>query len=111
MCVLSPDRQIRHRACALKDTVHAIIRDELDEDFEKICEEIKESRRKRGEDEYLSLWQFERRFEDLGLLSKMCSSSTVLQLVDAAESKNIAKLNQRFSLSEIFICHETLMGL
>lgn len=43
------DRQIRHRACALKDTVHAIIRDELDEDFAKICEEIKESRRKRGE--------------------------------------------------------------
>ncbi|KAM9724009.1 ATPase family AAA domain-containing protein 2 isoform 2-T2 [Menidia menidia] len=42
------DRQIRHRACALKDTVHAIIREELDEDFEKICEEIKESRRTRG---------------------------------------------------------------
>uniref|UniRef100_A0AAV2MBB2 ATPase family AAA domain-containing protein 2 n=1 Tax=Knipowitschia caucasica TaxID=637954 RepID=A0AAV2MBB2_KNICA len=42
------DRQIRHRACALKDTVHAIIKDELDEDFEKICEEIKESRRARG---------------------------------------------------------------
>ncbi|XP_035862222.1 ATPase family AAA domain-containing protein 2 isoform X3 [Sander lucioperca] len=38
------DRQIRHRACALKDTVHAIIRDELDEDFEKICVEIKASR-------------------------------------------------------------------
>lgn len=62
VCVLSPDRQIRHRACALKDTVHAIIRDELDEDFEKICEEIKESRRKRGEDEYLELRQFESRF-------------------------------------------------
>ncbi|XP_030606598.1 ATPase family AAA domain-containing protein 2 isoform X3 [Archocentrus centrarchus] len=42
------DRQIRHRACALKDTVHAIIKDELDEDFEKICEEIKESRMARG---------------------------------------------------------------
>ncbi|KAM6968046.1 ATPase family AAA domain-containing protein 2 [Aplochiton taeniatus] len=42
------DRQIRHRACALKDAVHAIIRDELDEEFEKICEEIKESRSKRG---------------------------------------------------------------
>ncbi|KAJ8013224.1 hypothetical protein DPEC_G00051050 [Dallia pectoralis] len=42
------DRQIRHRACALKDTVHAIIKDELDEDFEKICEDIKESRRTRG---------------------------------------------------------------
>ncbi|XP_037533049.1 ATPase family AAA domain-containing protein 2 [Nematolebias whitei] len=42
------DRQIRHRACALKDTVHAIIREELDEDFEKICEEIVESRKTRG---------------------------------------------------------------
>ncbi|XP_029959269.1 ATPase family AAA domain-containing protein 2 isoform X2 [Salarias fasciatus] len=42
------DRQIRHRACALKDTVHAIIKDELDEDFERICEEIKESRKTRG---------------------------------------------------------------
>nr|XP_054596622.1 ATPase family AAA domain-containing protein 2 isoform X2 [Nothobranchius furzeri] len=42
------DRQIRHRACSLKDTVHAIIREELDEDFEKICEELKESRKRRG---------------------------------------------------------------
>lgn len=41
-------RQIRHRACALKDTVHAIIKDELDEAFEHICEEIRESRKKRG---------------------------------------------------------------
>uniref|UniRef100_A0A4W4E825 ATPase family AAA domain-containing protein 2 n=1 Tax=Electrophorus electricus TaxID=8005 RepID=A0A4W4E825_ELEEL len=41
------DRLIRHRACALKDTVHAIIKDELDEDFEKICVEIKESRMRR----------------------------------------------------------------
>ncbi|KAM9415331.1 ATPase family AAA domain-containing protein 2-like [Salvelinus alpinus] len=42
------DRQIRHRACALKDTTHAIIRDELDEDFNRICEQIRESRNKRG---------------------------------------------------------------
>ncbi|XP_038832951.1 ATPase family AAA domain-containing protein 2-like isoform X3 [Salvelinus namaycush] len=42
------DRQIRHRACALKDTVQAIVKDELDEDFEKICEDIKESRGTRG---------------------------------------------------------------
>ncbi|XP_030644318.1 ATPase family AAA domain-containing protein 2-like [Chanos chanos] len=42
------DRQIRHRACALKDTAHAIIRDELDEDFERICEQIRESRNNRG---------------------------------------------------------------
>lgn len=47
--VFAADRQIRHRACALKDTVHAIIREELDENFEKICEEIKESRRTRGQ--------------------------------------------------------------
>ncbi|XP_056300292.1 ATPase family AAA domain-containing protein 2-like isoform X3 [Pseudoliparis swirei] len=38
------DRQIRHKACALKDTVHAIIKDELDEEFEKICVETKASR-------------------------------------------------------------------
>ncbi|XP_035285771.1 ATPase family AAA domain-containing protein 2-like isoform X1 [Anguilla anguilla] len=42
------DRLIRHRACSLKDTVHAIIKDELDEEFEKICEQIKESRSNRG---------------------------------------------------------------
>ncbi|XP_077454516.1 ATPase family AAA domain-containing protein 2 isoform X2 [Stigmatopora argus] len=42
------DRQIRHRACALKDTVHAIIRQELDENFEKICDEIKNARNNRG---------------------------------------------------------------
>ncbi|KAL7829226.1 hypothetical protein AOLI_G00301110 [Acnodon oligacanthus] len=42
------DRQIRHRACALKDTVYSIIRDELDENFEKICKKIRESRNMRG---------------------------------------------------------------
>ncbi|MGH0164133.1 UNVERIFIED_CONTAM: hypothetical protein FKN15_055258 [Acipenser sinensis] len=44
----SSDRLIRHRACALKDTTHAIIKEELDEEFEKICEGIQESRQKRG---------------------------------------------------------------
>uniref|UniRef100_A0AAQ5ZYA6 Bromo domain-containing protein n=1 Tax=Amphiprion ocellaris TaxID=80972 RepID=A0AAQ5ZYA6_AMPOC len=43
------DRHIRHRAYALKDTIRAIIRDELDEEFERVCEEIRESRIKRGE--------------------------------------------------------------
>lgn len=42
------DRHLRHRACALKDTIRAIIRDELDEDFERVCEEIQESRIQRG---------------------------------------------------------------
>ncbi|XP_045913868.1 ATPase family AAA domain-containing protein 2-like [Micropterus dolomieu] len=45
------DRHIRHRACALKDTVRAIIRDELDEDFARVCEEIQESRIKRASSE------------------------------------------------------------
>ncbi|KAM5156580.1 ATPase family AAA domain-containing protein 2 [Mantella aurantiaca] len=42
------DRMIRHRACSLKDAVHTIIKQELEEEFEKLCEEIQESRKKRG---------------------------------------------------------------
>ncbi|XP_063780456.1 ATPase family AAA domain-containing protein 2 [Pseudophryne corroboree] len=42
------DRLIRHRACTLKDATYAIIKQELDEEFEKLCEEIQESRKKRG---------------------------------------------------------------
>lgn len=43
------DKLIRHRACALKDTAHALIDTELDEEFEKICEGILESRKQRGD--------------------------------------------------------------
>lgn len=39
---------IRHRACSLKDTAYAIMKSELDEEFEKLCEETQESRRNRG---------------------------------------------------------------
>ncbi|KFV49696.1 ATPase family AAA domain-containing protein 2B, partial [Gavia stellata] len=42
------DKIIRHRACTLKDTAHAIIAAELDPEFNKMCEEIKEVRKKRG---------------------------------------------------------------
>ncbi|NXX46800.1 ATAD2 protein, partial [Tricholaema leucomelas] len=42
------DRQIRHRACSLRDTAYAIVREEMDEEFEQCCEEIKESRKERG---------------------------------------------------------------
>ncbi|KAE8605208.1 hypothetical protein XENTR_v10015025 [Xenopus tropicalis] len=42
------DKIIRHRACTLKDTAHAIIAAELDPEFNKHCEEIKETRTKRG---------------------------------------------------------------
>uniref|UniRef100_UPI00398E7ADB ATPase family AAA domain-containing protein 2B n=1 Tax=Pristiophorus japonicus TaxID=55135 RepID=UPI00398E7ADB len=44
---LDRDRIIRHRACTLKDTAHAIVAAELDPEFNKFCEDIKESRRKR----------------------------------------------------------------
>ncbi|XP_039215743.1 ATPase family AAA domain-containing protein 2 isoform X2 [Crotalus tigris] len=42
------DRLIRHRACFLKDTAYAMIKEEMDENFEQLCEEIQESRKKRG---------------------------------------------------------------
>ncbi|KAG8133926.1 hypothetical protein E2320_011675 [Naja naja] len=41
-------RLIRHRACFLKDTAYAIIKEEMDENFEQLCEEIQESRKKRA---------------------------------------------------------------
>lgn len=44
------DRLLRHRACALRDTAYSIVREELDEDFERRCQEIKESRKQRGSD-------------------------------------------------------------
>ncbi|XP_072184854.1 ATPase family AAA domain-containing protein 2-like isoform X1 [Excalfactoria chinensis] len=42
------DRLVRHRACSLKDTAYSIVKGEIDEDFEQLCEEIKASRKKRG---------------------------------------------------------------
>ncbi|XP_041263471.1 ATPase family AAA domain-containing protein 2 isoform X2 [Onychostruthus taczanowskii] len=44
------DRLLRHRACALRDTAYSIVREEMDEDFEQRCQEIKESRKQRGSD-------------------------------------------------------------
>lgn len=46
---------IRHRACSLKDTAHAIFASELDPEFDRMCEEIKEARRKRGKEVFQSL--------------------------------------------------------
>uniref|UniRef100_A0A3Q2XF29 ATPase family AAA domain-containing protein 2 n=1 Tax=Hippocampus comes TaxID=109280 RepID=A0A3Q2XF29_HIPCM len=43
------DKVIRHRACSLKDTAHAIFASELDPEFDRMCEDIKEARRKKGE--------------------------------------------------------------
>lgn len=42
------DKVIRHRACSLKDTAHAMFAAELDPEFDRMCEEIKEARKKRG---------------------------------------------------------------
>uniref|UniRef100_A0A8U7M3A0 ATPase family AAA domain-containing protein 2 n=1 Tax=Corvus moneduloides TaxID=1196302 RepID=A0A8U7M3A0_CORMO len=44
------DRLLRHRACALRDTAYSIVREEMDEDFEQRCQEIKQSRKQRGSD-------------------------------------------------------------
>lgn len=46
----SSDKVIRHRACSLKDSAHAIFAAELDPEFDRMCEDIKEARRKRGEE-------------------------------------------------------------
>lgn len=54
---LSPpliDKVIRHRACSLKDTAHAIFAAELDPEFDRMCEEIKEARRKRGKENQMN---------------------------------------------------------
>ncbi|OXB52584.1 hypothetical protein ASZ78_004844, partial [Callipepla squamata] len=41
-------RLIRHRACCLRDTAYSIVKGEINEDFDLLCEEIKESRERRG---------------------------------------------------------------
>ncbi|XP_054638061.1 ATPase family AAA domain-containing protein 2-like isoform X2 [Dunckerocampus dactyliophorus] len=79
------DRQIRHRACALKDTVHAIIRQELDENFEKICDEIKESRIKRG----CSTAQFAPSFYHV--LPKQSKFPTEAKMVDKTPQRDAVK--------------------
>ncbi|XP_061785401.1 ATPase family AAA domain-containing protein 2B isoform X1 [Nerophis lumbriciformis] len=40
------DKVIRHRACSLKDTAHAIFASELDPEFDRMCEDIKETHSK-----------------------------------------------------------------
>lgn len=45
----SNDRMIRHRACALRDAANAFIEAEMDSDFEQVCQDVYESRRRRGE--------------------------------------------------------------
>ena len=41
-------RALRHRACALRDLAKASIEQELEKDFEKLCEQIKKARKQRG---------------------------------------------------------------
>lgn len=42
------DKMIRHRACAMRDLAHAIIESDFEPQFEKQCQEIVESRNRRG---------------------------------------------------------------
>ncbi|KAF4803144.1 ATPase family AAA domain-containing protein 2 [Turdus rufiventris] len=39
---------LRHKACSLSDTAYSIVRREMDEDFERRCQRIKESRMERA---------------------------------------------------------------
>ncbi|XP_072379827.1 ATPase family AAA domain-containing protein 2-like isoform X1 [Diabrotica undecimpunctata] len=43
----SADKQIRHRACSLRDYAYTLIKTEMDTDFEDRCQEISQKRRKR----------------------------------------------------------------
>ncbi|KAM7294145.1 ATPase family AAA domain-containing protein 2 isoform X1, partial [Ixodes scapularis] len=45
-----PNKNIRHRAYALQDAAHALVDTELDWEFEKICQEIVQARKERGEE-------------------------------------------------------------
>lgn len=44
----SNGRMIRHRACALRDTANAFIEAEMDSDFEQLCQDVYERRKRRG---------------------------------------------------------------
>uniref|UniRef100_A0A8C6S986 Bromo domain-containing protein n=1 Tax=Neogobius melanostomus TaxID=47308 RepID=A0A8C6S986_9GOBI len=52
---LKSGSNIRHRASAFKDTLHAILREDLDEEFERECQDIKRRRMERGEGLYLHI--------------------------------------------------------
>lgn len=43
----SADKQIRHRACSLRDYAYALIKNEMDSDFEDKCQDISKKRRDR----------------------------------------------------------------
>ncbi|KAF7283951.1 hypothetical protein GWI33_022776 [Rhynchophorus ferrugineus] len=44
----SADKQIRHRACSLRDYAYTLIKTEMDSDFEDKCQDIKVKRKKRN---------------------------------------------------------------
>ena len=46
--VVCADRAIRHRACSLRDMAQALLKAELDPEFERLCHEITQSRKLRG---------------------------------------------------------------
>uniref|UniRef100_A0AAQ5YDC5 ATPase family AAA domain-containing protein 2 n=1 Tax=Amphiprion ocellaris TaxID=80972 RepID=A0AAQ5YDC5_AMPOC len=74
------DKVIRHRACSLKDTAHAIFAAELDPEFDRMCEEIKEARRKRGTNLFLTHCSKIETWKNL-----KCRWSPSEQLKDSAE--------------------------
>lgn len=54
----NPDRQLRTTACNFRDSVHALIKAEMDTDFEDNCKKISESRKVRKFDSKPYLMDF-----------------------------------------------------
>ncbi|XP_077863535.1 ATPase family AAA domain-containing protein 2-like [Saccoglossus kowalevskii] len=52
------DKVIRHRACEMKDIAHAIVDSDFNPEFGKLCLDIEESRKRRGETQSRSAPQF-----------------------------------------------------
>ncbi|KAJ8305474.1 LOW QUALITY PROTEIN: hypothetical protein KUTeg_016019 [Tegillarca granosa] len=88
----APGRAIRHRACALKDTALAIINAELDTEFEKKCEDIVQSRKRR--DYLISVMRIKSR----RLQGKEVEPLAPLEMVEKEWSirKNSPKKNDEF---------------
>lgn len=46
--MFSLGKAIRHRVCALKDMAYAVVNSELNPEFAKMCQDIVNSRKRRG---------------------------------------------------------------
>uniref|UniRef100_A0A8C0U3V2 ATPase family AAA domain containing 2B n=1 Tax=Cyanistes caeruleus TaxID=156563 RepID=A0A8C0U3V2_CYACU len=107
------DKIIRHRACTLKDTAHAIIAAELDPEFNKMCEEIKEARRKRGmfNFSYHNSTHIEALYRQIGMGS--CSRKTRKVAVEQSKPTSLEQVPEEPSdpLPSVVVDHDRLKKL